>query len=246
MKYRYLYQTKENRTVEGCVEAANRAEAYAVIRKSGVRPLRVIGDDPKPRKAWKRWFAIAVLTLALTVALSVIVRDKSASGDDVSSRQQILGDKDIIEVNARSGWARCFATAGERMLAAYAQPGWEVGTNLVVDAKELVASLDNEVAVLPEDPFEFRQVKQIVSNMKVELRNYLKDGGTAEGYATRLRERQLAEIAYYERAAQGFAFAEKKLGDDELYAMWLKLNVGLREMGVRTLPMPERLAKWPK
>ena len=37
--------------------------------------------------------------------------------------------------------------------------------------------------------------------------------------------------------------AEHRLGEDALYELWLKLNAGLREMGVRTLPMPEKLAK---
>lgn len=244
MKYRYLYQTKDNRTVEGCVEAVNRAEAYAAIRKQGIRPLRVIGDDPKPRRAWKRWFAIAVLAVALLAALAVIVRDKASSmADEFVNRQQILGDKALIEINSRTGWARCFTTVGERMLAAYAQPGWEVNTNLLVEASELIVALDAPVSVLPEDPVEFRQVKQIVLQMKDELREYLKDGGTAEGYAERLHERQLAEVASYERAVQNFASAERRLTDDELYALWLKLNAGLREMGVPTLPMPERLAK---
>lgn len=47
MLYKYLYQDRENNNLEGEIKARNRAEAYAAIRKLGIRPYRVIGDDPK-------------------------------------------------------------------------------------------------------------------------------------------------------------------------------------------------------
>ena len=56
MEYKYLYQTKENENREGVVKAASRADAYAVLRKKGIRPYRLIGDDP-PK--WRRPAAIA-------------------------------------------------------------------------------------------------------------------------------------------------------------------------------------------
>ena len=244
MKYRYLYQTKENRTVEGEVEAPNRAGAYAAIRKMGIRPQRVIGDDPKPRLAWKRWAAIAVLSLALVASIVSLARRETGGDDGWGERQQILGDQALIELNARTGWARCFATEGERTLALYAQPGWEVDRERVASADEVVKSLDSAVEVAPNDPREFRHVKAIVAGMKDELRRYLAAGGTAQGYLDRLHERQLAEVACYERAAQKFSVVESSCRDDQqLYEIWLKTNEGLREMGVRTLAMPERLAK---
>lgn len=244
MKYRYLYQTKENRTVEGEVEAPDRAGAYAAIRKMGIRPQRVIGDDPKPRLAWKRWAAIAILSLALAVSVALLLRRGTDGDAGWGERQQILGDQALIELNAHTGWARCFAMEGERTLALYAQPGWEVDRERVASAEEVVKSLDNAAEVAPNDPREFRHIKAIVAGMKDELRRYLAAGGTAQDYLDRLHERQLAEVACYERAAQKFAVAESASRDDQqLYELWLKTNEGLREMGIRTLPMPERLAK---
>ena len=244
MKYRYLYQTKDNRTVEGEVEAPDRAGAYAAIRKTGIRPLRVIGDDPKPRLAWKRWAAIFALSLALVVlAVSTFMRgaDESAKRGE---RQQILGDQAMIDLNARTGWARCFSREGERTLALYAQPGWEVDRTKVASADDVAKSLENDVEIAPNDPLEFRQVKAIVAGMKDEMRSYLAAGGTAQDYLDRLHERQLAEVACYERAALKFSIAERASKDDQqLYELWLKANEDLREMGIRTLPMPERLAK---
>lgn len=243
MKYRFLYQTRDNRTVEDVVEAANRADAYARIRKRGIRPLRVIGDDPKPVRSWRRWTAIAVLALVCALSVSRVVRNGKGTAPSDSERRQILGDQAIIEVNARTGWARCFSAAGDRTLAAYAQPGWEVDRAKLSDAASVAAALETDVEPTAGDPMEFRQIKMIVRGMKDELRAYLADGGTLEGYLERLHERQLAEVGCYERAAQDFSVAEHRLGEDALYELWLKLNAGLREMGVRTLPMPEKLAK---
>ena len=243
MKYRYLYQTKENRTVEGVVDAASRAEAYAAIRKTGVRPLRVIGDDPKPRVAWKRWVAIAVLAIALVVSLAVIRNERVAASKGNGDRQQILGDQGLIDVSVRTGWARCFPSEGDRLLAACAQPGWMVDRARLAGPDALLKALETEVAASPDDPREFRQVKAIVSQMKVELRKYLADGGTAQGYLDRLHERQIAEVGCYESAARKFAAAEANYLDDALYTLWLKLNADLATMGIKPLPMPERLAK---
>ena len=46
MKYQYFYQTKTNENRDGWITAKNRAEAYAALRKQGIRPYRVVGDDP--------------------------------------------------------------------------------------------------------------------------------------------------------------------------------------------------------
>ena len=69
MKYRYLYQTKENENREGWIKARSRDEAYTLLRKQGIRPYRVIGDDPFNWRPWVIGAGYAVL-LALVFALS--------------------------------------------------------------------------------------------------------------------------------------------------------------------------------
>lgn len=69
MKYRYLYQTKENENREGWIKARSRDEAYTLLRKQGIRPYRVIGDDPFNWRPWVISAGYAVL-LALVFALS--------------------------------------------------------------------------------------------------------------------------------------------------------------------------------
>ena len=68
MKYKYLYQDRENRNLEGEINARNRADAYQRLRKQGIRPYRVIGDDPWN---WRPW-AISAGYLVLSAALVVL------------------------------------------------------------------------------------------------------------------------------------------------------------------------------
>ena len=68
LKYKYLYQDKANKNLEGEIVAKNRDEAYKLLRKQGIRPYRVIGDDPWN---WRPW-AISAGYVLLSVALVVV------------------------------------------------------------------------------------------------------------------------------------------------------------------------------
>ena len=68
LKYKYLYQDKSNRNLEGEIAARNRDEAYRLLRKQGIRPYRVIGDDPWN---WRPW-AISAGYVILAVALVAV------------------------------------------------------------------------------------------------------------------------------------------------------------------------------
>ena len=68
MKYKYLYQDSQNVNHEAEIVARDRADAYAKLRRQGIRPYRVIGDDPWN---WRPW-AISVGYIVLSVALVVL------------------------------------------------------------------------------------------------------------------------------------------------------------------------------
>lgn len=65
MKYKYLYQDSSNVNHEGEIDAKNRADAYARLRKSGIRPYRLIGDDPINWQPWAIAIGYAILLGAL-------------------------------------------------------------------------------------------------------------------------------------------------------------------------------------
>ena len=70
LKYKYLYQDRENNNLEGEIVAKDRDEAYKLLRKQGIRPYRVIGDDPWNWRPWAISAGYLVLSAAL-VAVSV-------------------------------------------------------------------------------------------------------------------------------------------------------------------------------
>ena len=69
MKYTYLYQNKSNQNCSGEIDARNRADAYTKLRKMGIRPYRVIGDDPFDWRPIVFWGAIGVAILVVIVAV---------------------------------------------------------------------------------------------------------------------------------------------------------------------------------
>jgi hypothetical protein len=82
--YKYLYQDKENRNCEGEIKARDRAEAYMLLRKQGIRPYRVIGDDPFRWQPWAFSSGYAVL-LAVIVALVMMLADRNSGADPKST-----------------------------------------------------------------------------------------------------------------------------------------------------------------
>ena len=71
MKYKYLYQDRENNNLEGEIVARDREDAYRLLRTQGIRPYRVIGDDPWNWRPWAISAGYVILSAAL-VAVGVI------------------------------------------------------------------------------------------------------------------------------------------------------------------------------
>lgn len=67
MKYAYLYQDSGNNNLRGEIVARDRADAYARLRRQGIRPYRVIGDDPWNWRPWAISAGYVVLSVALVV-----------------------------------------------------------------------------------------------------------------------------------------------------------------------------------
>lgn len=78
MTYKYLYQDKTNRNCEGEIKARDRAEAYTLLRKRGIRPYRVIGDDPWNWRPWAIASGYAVLMTVIVVLLVLLMAQVTA------------------------------------------------------------------------------------------------------------------------------------------------------------------------
>ena len=238
-KFHYFYQSRENKNLDDWIVAKSRDDAYAQLRKRGIKPYKVVGKDPI---AWKRWTAIVVLATALAGTYAwLAVRPAPIAEEEQFVRHQIYGAESVIRNGTSTDWAVCDLDEGERFLAKYAQPGVPV-SSARIDLNKIAVALENAMKrrLEPQDGelLEYRQIKQIVEAMKDELRAYIAHGGTARLYIDRLQDRQSQEVAYYNAANQELETAKKTMSDDDLYALWAAKNAELRAIGLPMLKEP--------
>lgn len=234
MKYRYLYQTKENENREGEIKAANRAEAYAALRRQGIRPYRVIGDDPSP---WRKRgaFAALALSVAALLALSAAIAFRGGSAATAPSpRAQLEGDAQFIAKGVADSWEGVFDTKLDTYLAAYAQPGWSLEPQIpsIDDVQGFERELATPLARDKDERAEIRQLRNIVAGMRGEMASYLAEGGTVADYIEFLAERQEQECELREKAREALARAPESMRR----TAWRNLNVRLSGMGIAPLP----------
>jgi hypothetical protein len=122
MKYRYLYQTKENENREGWIKARSRDEAYTLLRKQGIKPYRVIGDDPFN---WRPWVIGAgyVVLLALVFALAGWILCSGAL-DERRGRRQISRPRVVLTGEEAEDMRLKAAEAVDRAPEAYRYHVW--------------------------------------------------------------------------------------------------------------------------
>lgn len=240
MKYHYFYQTRENETRDGWIQAPNRAEAYAALRKQGIRPYRVIGDDPG---RWRKWVTDAAIVGIVGIACAIVAFTLlSRTGNDATApavRQQIQGDASVIASGVFNGWANVFDLPLDRYLAAYARPGWKAEPPLLTPDEFERMSDDLQKPVVHEENErpEYRQMRNIVAWMRDEMRAYLKSGGTVGDYLELLEERQQQEYDLRVKAAQSV----ERAPEGYRYATWMSVNANLRDMGIEPIDMPRDL-----
>lgn len=230
MKYRYLYQSRDNKSCEGVITAKDRNDAYNLLRKQGIKPYKVIGRNPI---AWKRWTAIGVLGAAVA-ALSFLQVAERPVAETEEPRAQLYGDPAIIQQLSTDGWRRTFPDAGDAWFARHAIPASlcdcrdQPPTNMVLSVKPL--------DIGPSEPQELAKMKRMVNGMKREFAAYCVNGNTAADYMALCDERLAIERGHVAIYRKAFDAMEKSGGDIE--TIWEQKNEELREMGLPTVPMP--------
>ena len=248
MKYTYAYKTSDGIRHEATLNASSREEVFTVLRKQGIKAIKVVAADGSKangevRGVRKRAVAALVAFVALGVGVIAFLTGTRTGGSSAPSeptfttdqdRRQIIGDAAIIEKNIRNGWTDVFKLEGERFLASFAIPGVKAGQRNTSE-KEFQAALDNHCEVTETDSLEARQIKAMVEGMKNEARRYIAAGGTIVEYGKRLTERQDAEIAIYNRVKADLDKARKIMKDEEFMDYWEKRNDELRNLGIKTI-----------
>jgi len=233
LKYQYLYQTKENENREGWINAKNRAEAYAALRRQGIRPYRLIGDDPVQWQPWAAGVGFVVLAaIATFFAYRLFLGAGPVPGQTPARRQQ-LAQSAVVSDGLASGWSNVFSSKLDLLLAAYAQPGWIAIPPDVTD--EELARFPEEAAApmeFPEgEPKEVRLLRRIVLSMRQEFSEYLASGGTPKDYLAFLEERQDEELSFRRSALESVEKASPAMRE----RTFVNVNVRLREMGLPEL-----------
>lgn len=252
MKFGYSYKTPDGVRHESFYHADTKEDVFADLRKKGIRPIKVW--EVAPRRAFPirpSTVILALLALALFAAFAAYVmlsgrspHDRSPQSED---RSQIYGDPGILQTCESREWSNVFENEGERFLARFAQPGIPVRLTGNAWRKTVADALKAKPAPVPvrdSDSAEIAKMKRMVNGMKNELAQYVADGGTVEEYIAEVLQRQSIE----EKIVINFKAEFEKLerdanakNRDEIISKWNAKNVLLRQMGLRTVLIPERI-----
>ena len=236
MRYHYYYQTKDNKSLDDFIVAKDRADAYAQLRKRGIKPYRLDGRNPL---AWKRWTAIGVLT-AIVVVLSAALLVESGDSTPVSEeRSQLYGDPATLQSLSANGWRDAFQDEGDAFLARHAIPG--ALCNCATPHSPSPVS-PSPIHISPDDPPELAKMKRMVNCMKQELAEYLTAGGSLADYMALCCQRQRTERDIILDTNRDFDKLRRKLANpeeaDDAAQEWQRKNDLLRSMGLPTVVMP--------
>jgi len=265
-RFFYTFKTSDGRRRVAEIESGSRDEAFAELRRQGIRPIKVVAEDGSRENGASRPAASAWWGFALAAAIAALVagawwiggggRDGTrpdggetvvvASGPSAPiitgveatplPRQTVQGDRKRIEDAKRTA----FAGAAEAWLAQYAEPGRRAeGGGVVPNVAEFESALKEPVKVTGDDFTEVVDLKRMVEGMKQEMREFLEGGGTMEEYVAEVLQRQKEEASCRERAE---AKLESLLANPrDAYDYWLKANAQLKSMGIYELPLPDAL-----
>ena len=246
MRYHYFYQSHENKTLDDWIVAKDRDDAYAQLRKRGIKPFKVLGRNPY---AWKRWAAIAVLATVAVGLSAVILRSRARNLREAEmaafaseERAQIYGDNALLHELASDGWRKAMGNEGDAWLARHAIPG--VMCDCAADgAASSSSTLDTSpIRISPDDVAEIAKMKRLVNGMKKELAAYLAAGGAPEDYKALCDERLRTERDILSNVTQELKARESRMtaaNYDETAAAWAKKNATLRSFGLPTLAIPD-------
>ena len=248
MKYTYAYKTSDGIRHEATMNASSREEVFSMLRKKGIKAIKVVAADGSKangeiRGVRKRVVVALVSLVAIGVGVVAYLGGTRTGSNSVSpehyfatdqDRRQIIGDAAIIDKGIRNGWSDVFNLEGERFLASFAIPGVKAGQRSTSE-KEFTLALESKCEIKPNDTIESRQIKAMVEGMKNEARHYIAAGGSIVEYGKRLTERQDAEIALYNRVKAEIEQARSSMNDDMFMTYWEKRNDELRNLGIKTI-----------
>ena len=113
-------------------------------------------------------------------------------------------------------------------------------------AASLVAHMNAPVEIAENDDETLQKMKRMVNGVKIELAQYVKDGGKVESFMARSCERVKTEAGIYANYAEELSrvaasFKSGKTSREQALAVWEKRNDVLRSLGLPTIFMPSEI-----
>ena len=239
MRYHYFYQNSKNESLDGWIAAKDRNDAYAQLKKQGIKPTKVLGRDPIE---WKRWTAIAVLAILVAVLACFLLRYRLEDRREAfaaEDRAQVYGDPVKLHELASDGWRKAMGNEGDAWFARHARPSVMCDCG---NAGESPSLTDIPLRIEADDGEEVAKMKRFVNGMKREFANFIAANGTEADYKALCDERLRTEAGIVANYTQEFKQLESQLTGDSKAAVeeeWAKKNAVLRSMGLPTVLMPE-------
>ena len=237
--------------VAGLVVVALAAACVVVFMGKGEKPVEKVEKElgrikevtpaPAPKAAVETPAKKEVATKAVAKPETNGVRYAEAK-----ARKQIHGSRERYEESIARGEKPRFSHTSENFLAMYAIPGIPVPPTPVTKMMEqdFVTALLDKIEILDTDTEEDIQYKEIVAGMKEEARDWIKAGGTLQGYFDELNKRQQKE-ANYRSEAQGMVMKTLREGnEEEAYALWKEFNTHLKKKGIAELHIHPKLFQY--
>jgi hypothetical protein len=207
--------------------------AYAILRKKGIRPIRIVERivpiEKKGiaglRKRDISLIGVMVLVVGLLVVVVYDFLSAANSGsvdyhDSLNNSVQLSSPRHLINMPSESQLTNLFVNPAHRFLARYAVPGRKV---------EVTESFTEEqircvVELSAKDSADVNDLKKIIIGMQQDAIRYLESGRSLQGYIEYLQERQQMEVLRFASVLQ--QVATKKISHEEA-------NEILRGMGLQ-------------
>ena len=213
MRFLYRYQDREKGVVEAELAAPSEPEAYAILRKSGIRPMKVWAKpgmlNALSRIGKRGWTIVALAVVVVIVTVKLLQVESVASGGFAEGNLRPLqrGQVPCVAVD--------FKFKSEKVLALFARPG-EVTAEMDgiggAALDDLPLAVKSPIRANADDPADVVQLKRVVVGLKDEARMALASGLSPSAFLNRLLERQRMEAAYRKSVVDELRSACRSMG----------------------------------
>lgn len=238
MKFTYCYKTSDGIRHEEPIEAPSRDEAFAILRKQGIRPIKVTACDGSKANGEvrpvgrKRLVTIVLLAILLAASLGYILATRTET-DTAAPRKRSAIESQIVEVKFGNRVARprprkqiglgalvakhpvtdIFMHPSEVFLAQFAEPGRksEFTTDVKVDlAEDLRDAIETSIIIKASDEGAVAELKRVVAGLKEEAKMMFASGKSFDDLVKYLEAQQQMEAKYRETIITGTGTTEDK------------------------------------